>query len=134
MSSDTLLLRFKDGIRKFNEGEFYVCHDILEDIWFDVRGWTRTFYQGIIHIAVGYYHITVRENPKGALSQLNKAINKLQPYSPSFQGVELEKLINTIRTSIQIIQSHLEFNSADFDRKLIPQIEFDETGFKDEAA
>lgn len=130
MSND-LLQRFKEGIWKFNEGEFYECHDILEDVWFDVRGWTRTFYQGLIHITVGYYHITVRKNPKGAISQLTKAINKLQPYSPSFQGVELEQLISKIKISIQIITSIQESHSVDFDIKFIPRIEFNERKFKD---
>jgi predicted metal-dependent hydrolase len=71
-----ILERFNLGIDKFNEREFYECHDILEDVWFEIRGQDRKFYQGLIHLAVGFYHILHKNNPKGALSQLNKVITK----------------------------------------------------------
>ncbi len=129
MARSSVLARFKKGIQKFNEGEFYDCHDILEDVWCDVRGETRAFYQGLIHAAVGYYHITVRKNPKGAISQLTKAINKFQPFSPVFQGVELELLISRIEQSIQVIKNSSEAGNAEFDHLLIPKLEFDESKF-----
>jgi predicted metal-dependent hydrolase len=123
---EKLLPRFKLGIEKFNSHEFYDCHDILEDVWFDVRGSSRRFYQGLIHIAVGFYHITIRKNPKGALSQLNKALEKLLPYSPSFQGVELENLLKRVNSCKEEIK---KAGAESFDISTIPKIEFDENLF-----
>jgi hypothetical protein len=79
-----ILERFRKGINKFNSFSFYECHDILEDVWFDIRGPSRRFYQGLIHLAVGFYHILERENPKGAISQLSKGIVKLNDFKPGF--------------------------------------------------
>lgn len=125
---EKLLQRFKLGIIKFNSHEFYNCHDILEDVWFDVRGNSRTFYQGLIHLAVGFYHITIRKNSKGALSQLNKGLEKLSPYLPAYQGVELKNLLIKINYCTEEIKK----NGAElFDASLIPAIEFNEDLFEE---
>ncbi len=125
---EKLLQRFKHGIVKFNAHEFYDCHDILEDVWFDVRGNSRRFYQGLIHLAVGFYHITVRKNPKGALSQLNKGIEKLSGYLPAFQGVELKYLLIKINSCIEVINAD---GAELFDAASIPEIEFNEDLFEE---
>lgn len=125
---EKLLPRFKLGIVKFNAHEFYDCHDILENVWFDVRGSSRRFYQGLIHLAVGFYHITVRKNPKGALSQLKKGIEKLSGYLPSFQGVELKNLLMKINSCIEEIKAK---GAELFDTASIPAIEFDEDLFEE---
>jgi predicted metal-dependent hydrolase len=118
--------RFRDGINLFNNRSFYECHDVLEDVWFDVRGPSRRFYQGLIHLAVGFYHITVRENPKGAVSQLGKGIEKLLDYKPEFQGVELDNLLKEIEKCRNLIKNG---NPEEFDARLIPKISFDENLF-----
>jgi len=120
---DGIFERFREGINLFNKHSFYECHDVLEDVWFDVRGSSRRFYQGLIHLAVGFYHITVRENPKGALSQLGKGIEKLSDYKPNFQGVELNCLLKDIEKCREIIKKG---NHEEFDIKLIPKIIFEE--------
>jgi predicted metal-dependent hydrolase len=82
---------------KFNTGDFFECHEILEDVWFDVRDRSRDFYQGLLHIAVGFYHLTKKKNPKGTILQLDKAILKLEPYGKEFSGIETEKLLKQIK-------------------------------------
>lgn len=118
---EAILGRFREGIDLFNKHSFYKCHDVLEDVWFGVRGNSRRFYQGLIHLAVGFHHITARENPKGALSQLNKGIEKLSEYAPQFQGVELKNLLNEIEKCVEEIK---KVKAEDFDITLIPKIEF----------
>ena len=114
--------RFRKGINLFNSHSFYECHDVLEDVWFDVRGSSRRFYQGLIHLAVGFYHITVRKNPKGAVSQLSKGIEKLSDYRPGYQGVELDSLLKEIEMCRDIIKNGIP---EVFDITLIPKISFD---------
>lgn len=126
---DGIIERFTHGIDKFNEGEFYECHDILEDVWFEIRGQDRKFYQGLIHIAVGFYHILHRNNRKGALSQLNKGITKLSVYKPAHQGVELENLLQSVDKCINEIILFREGNLKDLNRMVIPKIKFDSASF-----
>ena len=128
--NEDLLLRFSEGIIKFNNRDFYDCHDILEDVWFDVRGSSRRFYQGLIHLAVGFYHILEKDNPKGALSQLNKGITKLSNYLPEFQGVELKHLLLEVKDSIIDIEKIINGEKRIFQEKKIPNIIFDPKQFK----
>lgn len=130
--SGDILQKFEDGIRKFNDGQFYECHDILEDVWFEIRGSSRRFYQGLIHLAVGFYHLTHRKNLNGTLSQLNKGINKLSEYSPEFQGVEIENLLKRVSHCVRDIEQMNEGKKIEFDSKKIPKIMFERKKFSHE--
>lgn len=89
--------RFIQAIDKFNHRDFFECHEILEDIWFDTRDDSRDFYRGMLHIAVGLYHLTKKSNSKGTILQLNKAIVKLSHYKEDYNGVDLKRLIKQIK-------------------------------------
>ena len=124
IENDDIIDRFENGIKKFNEGEFYDCHDILEDVWFEIRGSSRRFYQGLIHLAVGFFHLTRRNNLNGTLSQLNKGIIKLSDYSPEFQGVEIKNLLKNVSNCLE------ELNEGKSDGFKIPKIKFEKKKFR----
>src|SRR4030095_4026308 len=94
--------RFIQAVDKFNRKDFFGCHEILEDIWFDIRDDSRDFYQGMLHIAVGFYHLTKKANTEGTLIQLTKAKDKLAKYSEkhkgNYNGVDVNKLLKQIET------------------------------------
>jgi predicted metal-dependent hydrolase len=96
--------RFIQAINKFNNKEFFECHEILEDIWFDIRDDSRDFYQGLLHIAVGFYHLTIKNNSKGAVFQLEKAITKLKGYKENYNGILLSKLLNETEGILGILR------------------------------
>lgn len=96
--------RFIEAVNEFNEGNFYKCHDILEDIWYEVRDDSRDFYQGIIHIAVGFHHLITKKNVTGAVSQFDKAVKKLTPYKPEFAGVEIEMLAVKVKRIVSALK------------------------------
>jgi uncharacterized protein len=80
------------AVQQFNRKNFFECHEILEDIWFDVRDKSRDFYRGLLHIAVGFYHLNNKKNPAGALIQLNKALSRFEDFGENFKGVNLKIL------------------------------------------
>jgi len=94
-----------EGIRKFNSGKFYEAHDILEDVWFEVRDDSRDFYQGLIHLAVGFHHLKDKNNPSGALLQFKKSVGKLSKFEPSFKGIDLKNLVVKIEKVIEEIEN-----------------------------
>jgi hypothetical protein len=85
---DELLQR---GIRLFNNCDFFLCHEVLEEAWTKEVGPRRLFLQALIHLAVGFYHCE-RANPAGASSQLKKGIHKLALYLPSCEGIDTARL------------------------------------------
>ena len=83
--------RFQEGIRLFNDREFFECHEVLEELWTPMRGPHRLFLQALIHFAVAFYH-QQRLNPAGAERQLRKALRKIEHYLPRYEGVDTATL------------------------------------------
>jgi predicted metal-dependent hydrolase len=82
---------FRRGIQLFNSGEFFECHEVLEDLWRPTRGERRLFLQAVIHFAVALYHYE-QNNLPGARRQLRKSLKKLAGYLPKFEGVDTRAL------------------------------------------
>ena len=79
------------GIELFNNREFFLSHEVLEEVWRPERGPRRLFLQAIIHVAVGFHHYQ-RGNRTGASRQLAKALRKLDGYLPAFESVDTARL------------------------------------------
>jgi predicted metal-dependent hydrolase len=56
-----------------------------------MRGASRDFFQGLIQIAVGFYHLG-NGNLAGGRSQLEKGLRRLQPYPDRYMNVDLSRL------------------------------------------
>jgi uncharacterized protein len=84
---------FQTGIEQFNQGEYYACHDTLEAIWMTALAADKAFYQGILQIAVALYHLG-NHNWHGAAILLGEGLKRLQPYEPSYQGVDVVALVD----------------------------------------
>ncbi|MFM9156930.1 MAG: DUF309 domain-containing protein [Dolichospermum sp.] len=90
-------------MEQFNAGEFYACHDILEAIWIDSLEPDKTFYQGILQIAVGLYHLS-NCNQRGAMILLGEGSNRLRRYLPSYGGINVQKLFTQSVDLLMILQ------------------------------
>lgn len=100
MTMDPLLAR---GIALFNQGEYFECHEVLEEAWTPERGERRLFLQSLIHMAVGIYHHT-RGNPMGAVRQLRKGLRKLAGYLPVCERVDTGRLDREMRMVLRAIE------------------------------
>jgi predicted metal-dependent hydrolase len=79
---------FRKGVEQFNEGLYFECHDTLEDLWSGIRGPARDFFQGLIQVAVAYYHLT-GGNATGAESMILRALKRFEPYPERYFGFDL---------------------------------------------
>lgn len=52
----------------------------------------KRFYQGILQIAVGCYHLS-HQNLRGAAILLGEGSNRLRGYTPEYHGVDVEGLL-----------------------------------------
>ncbi|BDA39747.1 DUF309 domain-containing protein [Candidatus Atelocyanobacterium thalassae] len=83
---------FLEGIRQFNKQEFYACHDTLESIWIETIDLDKYFYQGILQISVGCYHL-INNNWHGAVTSLGEGIKKLRNYQPTYKNVNISQFL-----------------------------------------
>lgn len=82
---------FHRGIELFNHGEYFECHEVLEEVWRHERGERRLFLQSLIHLAVAFYHHQ-QGNPAGMERQMQKGLKKLAGYLPEYGGVDTVQL------------------------------------------
>lgn len=87
--------QFLRGIQEFNDGNYFECHDTLEDLWHGTRGNDRLFLQGLIQISVGFYHF-FNQNYRGATSQFTRGLGKIEPYLPAHRGIELQQFMKEV--------------------------------------
>jgi predicted metal-dependent hydrolase len=84
---------FIEAIAQFNDGEYYACHDTLEEIWHNAWQSDRAFYQGILQIAVGLYHL-YNQNWNGAVILLGEGTSRLPVYVPEYMSIDVETLLS----------------------------------------
>jgi len=82
---------FEKGVAEFNAGLFFECHDTLEELWAGIRGPSRDFFQGLIQVAVAFYHLG-NENRVGAERLFGRALVRLEPYPDLYGGFDVEGL------------------------------------------
>jgi hypothetical protein len=95
--------RYQKAIDYFNNGYFFEAHDTFEELWMDDRDEARRFYQGLVQLSTGFYHL-VMKNLKGAESQLTKGIQKLLDYPSVYRGVRVAEIIRDVELCISQIQ------------------------------
>jgi uncharacterized protein len=81
----------KEGLRLFNAGEYFECHEALELAWRDETGAIRDLYRGILQAAVTYLHMR-RGNYVGALKVSERCMKWLNLWPDTCRGVNVAKL------------------------------------------
>jgi uncharacterized protein len=84
--------RFVEGVRLFNQRDFFACHDQLEEVWGETLGEDREFFQGLIHAAVALHHFE-EGNLGGARKMYASTRRYLQPYVPTHCGIDLDDFL-----------------------------------------
>ncbi|RCJ21463.1 hypothetical protein A6S26_23680 [Nostoc sp. ATCC 43529] len=101
--SETMPQEFWQGIEQFNSGQFYACHDTLEALWIEASEPEKSFYQGILQIAVALYHLENR-NWRGAVILLGEGSNRLRRYPSSYGGIDVDELLSQSVALLKTLQ------------------------------
>lgn len=79
------------GVALFNARLFYECHDTLEELWSGLRGPERGLVQGLIQVAVGFYHLG-NGNRAGAVRLFERGLQRLAGQPARGAGLDLAGL------------------------------------------
>jgi hypothetical protein len=110
-----------EGIKLFNAGEYFECHEILEDIWRAEPDPIRALYQGILQIGVAFHHLH-RRNWRGAVKLLDGGIDKVSRFLPCCMGVDTLALDQAARGCLDLLRELGPERVGEFDWALIPTI------------
>ena len=108
----------RDAIILFNEGDYYHCHDALEEAWRRDERPGRELYQGLLQVAIAYYQIE-RGNYRGALKMLLRARQWLEPLPDICRGVDVAGLRQDANRVYEALASPDAARLEAFDRALL---------------
>ena len=111
------------GIEEFNRGEFYECHEYLEEAWMQEPRRVRFLYQGILQVGVGFYHLQ-NGNWRGATGVLRNGIERLREFEPETLGVDVRRLVRESEQCLEELEELGRERVRDFDTSKLPNVEW----------
>jgi hypothetical protein len=84
--------RLLQALGEFNRGDWFQCHETLEDLWVGSEGEARDLYQGTLQLAVALHHWR-NGNFGGAVSLLQGGAVYLRRVRPVCQRIDVTALI-----------------------------------------
>jgi predicted metal-dependent hydrolase len=129
MISAESIAGFEEGIRRFNQGEFFEAHEVWEHQWRRAEGAERVFLQGLIQAAVALCHLR-RSNYRGAVSVYRKSRAHLSEFPALWMGIELGQFRSELEQYFAAWQSGLgavagncqSTQTSDADSRALPTI------------
>lgn len=120
---------YRDGLRLFNEEDFFECHEVFEELWSESQGEQKRFLQGLIQAAVALFHFG-NENFGGAKKLYISATQKLDPIGQQYMGIDLAGFLSDFRVCFQELLDNTEaYPTTVFIRdELVPKIRAVEEG------
>ena len=110
------------GMEEFNKGEFYECHEYLEEAWMQEPGRVRFLYQGILQVGVGFYHLK-NSNWSGATGLLRNGTARLKEFEPETLGIDVARLVRECERCLRELEELGRDRVGEFDRSGIPKVE-----------
>ncbi len=110
------------GMEEFNKGEFYECHEYLEEAWMQEPGRVRFLYQGILQVGVGFYHLK-NGNWRGATGLLRNGTARLKEFEPETLGIDVARLVRECERCLRELEELGRDRVGEFDRSGIPKVE-----------
>jgi uncharacterized protein len=111
------------GIEEFNRGEFYECHEYLEEAWMQEPRQVRFLYQGILQVGVGFYHLQ-NDNWRGATGVLRNGIERLREFEPETLGVDVRRLVRESERCLEELEELGRERVREFDTSKLPKVEW----------
>ena len=100
----------RQGLRLYNQKEFYSAHEFFEDAWRGALGDSREFFRALLQISAGYYRLT-QNRSEAAKKFFSRALYWLQPFPKHHLGFDVIFIKDHIQGLIEAINSNLPSES-----------------------
>ena len=123
--TDELPEQYREGLRLFNEEEFFECHDVLEELWSETVGKERKFLQGLIQASIALFHFG-NENFGGAKKLYLSAVKNLDLHGDEFMGIKLGEFLQDFQRCFQELLDNTETypTTVAIRDELVPKIRY----------
>lgn len=90
-----------EGVRLFEAGEYWECHEALEPAWLEAAGAEKRFLGGVILLAAALHKARRMGSPRGGRRNYAKALAKLALVSDRFYGVDVRELEAVVHSALR---------------------------------
>ena len=121
--------QYREGLRLFNEEDFFECHEVFEELWSESLGNDKKFLQGMIQAAVALFHFG-NENFGGAKKLYTTAHQKLEVLGEQYMGIALARFLTDFEVCFQELLANTEGypTTVALKDELVPKIHAVEEG------
>ena len=84
--------RLREGIRLFNQRQFFACHEILEDFYQNAAAENRPFLEGLIQLAAAFRMFADFGETKGPVRMIYQALIRFENFQPAYLQVCVKDL------------------------------------------
>lgn len=119
---ETMPEQARRGIELFNQGQYYKCHDDLEEAWRQDESDGRDLYRGILQVGIALYQVQ-RGNYRGAIKMFLRVRQWLDPLPATCRGVNVAALRQNAQLIYEAVQSLGPGQLDAFDWNLVQPIE-----------
>jgi predicted metal-dependent hydrolase len=113
------------GLHEFNTGEYFECHETLEQAWNVESGPVRELYRAILQVGLAYYQIE-RGNFAGAQKMFRRSLQWFAPMPDRCQGIDVGELRANAAAAWEQLEALGPDRIAEFDKHLLKPIQYQE--------
>jgi len=84
--------RLREGIRLFNERQFFASHEVWEHFYQDTEAENKPFLEGLIQLAAAFRMFSDFGETKGPVRMIYQALIRFENYQPAFLQVKVGEL------------------------------------------
>ncbi len=119
--------RFVEGLKLFNHGEYFECHEVIEDLWLETPSDDpyRDLYKGVIQAAASIYQFE-RGIFSGAKGLWLTSRGYLANYAPNALGLDIHLMLDGLEGCLKPLEAWNGVGTPILDRNLVPRLTFEE--------
>ena len=117
--------RLREGIRLFNDGRFFDCHELLEDFYRETEEVNKPFLEGLIELAAAFRLFCDFGEVKGPVRMIYQALIRLENFQPVFLQIRVKDLFQAAEAWAKAAEAP----EAKPSTSMIPKIQFQRFSF-----
>jgi len=117
--------RLREGIRLFNDRQFFASHEVLEDLYQETELENRPFLEGLIQLAAAFRLFADFGETKGPVRMIYQALIRFENFPPAFLQVRVKDLCQAAETWAKAAEAAHDRPSIE----AIPKIQFQRFNF-----
>jgi predicted metal-dependent hydrolase len=117
--------RLREGIRLFNERQFFASHEVWEQFYQNTEAENKPFLEGLIQLAAAFRLFSDFGETKGPVRMIYQALIRFENYQPAFLQVKVGELCQAAEAWAKAAEAASGRRAAE----TIPKIQFQRFSF-----